>query len=342
MFYLGQSITQPSDPLQKIGLEALVQHLRQPAPPLRSLIGRLRVVAGLDTQQYRKLKTQLPYFVTASFHPAIRRRENFAAAHALVIDLDHLSLAGLDVAQARARCATDPRVLLAFASPSLDGLKVVVPLARPCADAGQYALFYKALVPRWAQSLGLGQCADLRTHDVTRATFLSLDPDLYCQPAATPVVVDDYVDGEDLLAAGQIEREHRALLAAQPPPPPEPDTPLDDDVLALVRARLRPGGRLPKPAPNHYQPERLLAAMPPLTEALAAAGLTVLAERPIQYGRQVQAGRGPLWGEVNIFYGQRGFSVVKTTKTGSHPELAELLRQLVEQLLWEMPAAPGG
>jgi hypothetical protein len=292
MFYLGQSITKPNDPLQKIGLAALAQQVRQPPPPLRELIERLRVVATLDQQQYRKLKVQLPYFVTASFHPAVRRREHFAAAHALVVDLDHLALAGLDVGQAKARCQADPRVLLAFASPSQDGLKVVLPLARPCADAGQFALFYKAFVHLWARGHGLEQCADLRTHDVTRATFLSLDTEPICQPDATPVALDDYVDGDDLFAAGQIEREHRALLAA----------------------------------------------MPALVDALAAAGLTVLAERPIQYGRQIQAGRGPLWGEVNVFYGQRGFSVVKTTKTGSHPELAELLRQLVDQLLWEMPA----
>jgi len=337
MFFVGQHLTQPNDPLQKIGLAALAQQIRQPAPPLRALVDRLRVVAGLDGQQYRKLKTQLPYFVTASFHPASRRHENFAAAHALVIDLDHLALAGLTPAQARDRCATDPRVLLAFASPSLDGLKVVLPLARPCADAGQFALFYKAFVPRWAAEHGLEACADLRTHDVTRATFLSFDPDLICQPGAAPVVVEDYADDEDLFVAAQIERDHRALLAAQPPPPPSPEVPLADEVMAQIRARLNPGARLPKPAPNHYQPERLLAVMEPLRQALAGAGLTVLAERPIQYGRQIQAGKGPLWGEVNIFYGQRGFTVVKTTKTGSHPELAELLRQLVDQLLWEIP-----
>jgi hypothetical protein len=40
-----------------------------------------------------------------------------------------------------------------------------------------------------------------------------------------------------------------------------------------------------------------------------------------------------MWAEINVFYGKKGWSVVKTTKSGSHPDLAELGARAIEEIL---------
>lgn len=61
---------------------------------------------------------------------------------------------------------------------------------------------------------------------------------------------------------------------------------------------------------------------------------SLLAANPIHYGKQLRVGMDNLWAEVNLFYGKKGFTVVKTTKTGSTPELAELASQTLYQILY--------
>jgi hypothetical protein len=41
------------------------------------------------------------------------------------------------------------------------------------------------------------------------------------------------------------------------------------------------------------------------------------------------------WCELNLFYGKRGFSIVKTTKSGSHAELADLAANVLRELLYD-------
>jgi hypothetical protein len=61
--------------------------------------------------------------------------------------------------------------------------------------------------------------------------------------------------------------------------------------------------------------------------------ITILEQQGINYGRKLKLGAGRHWATLNIFFGRKGFSVVKTTQTGSHPELAELCYQAISEVL---------
>ena len=77
--------------------------------------------------------------------------------------------------------------------------------------------------------------------------------------------------------------------------------------------------------------------MPLIREKLDGFDLALVEENPINYGRQLRIGAGHLWAELNLFYGKRGFRVVKTTKSGSHADLADLAVQVVEEVLFTLP-----
>jgi hypothetical protein len=65
--------------------------------------------------------------------------------------------------------------------------------------------------------------------------------------------------------------------------------------------------------------------------------MELLQTTPIHYGHQLKIGTGSMWSEINLFYGQKkGYSIVKTTKTGSSSELADLAAQALYELIHQL------
>jgi hypothetical protein len=333
----GRHITQANDPLQKVSVERIYHGLVHPRDEFRQQIERLRLVRAMDPRQYSRLKTQLPYFVCGHFHPAIRRREHFSSIHCLVADMDHFEWADRSRADVVADLRQDPRVMLLFTSPSGDGLKALFQLAEPCQDAGLYSLFYKAFVQQLAARYQLEKVIDTVTSDVSRACFFSIDPDAWYQPNPEPVAITQYFDTSQPDAERQVQQAHQQLAAAQTESPAQPSANRgpSDEVLLAIKQQLNPNFRPRPPKPDPVVPAQLEEALPRLTAALVAAGITLLQAESISYGKRLTAGMGNHWAEVNVFFGKRGFSVVKTPKTGSQPELAELVYQLIYTTLHE-------
>ena len=334
MLQLGTKITQPGDPLQKITVEQLYQMVRRPKTESVDFIQQLRALAAIDERQYRELKKQLPYFVCGIFQPPVRRKENFALIRYFILDLDHLSAAGADPGAVREALKGDPRVVLCFASPGGDGLKVLFRLEEDCRDAAQFSAFYKVFARRFGEQQGLLGAIDLQTHDVTRACFLSVDTDAFFNPLPEPVRMGDYLknlDFEDAVA--DIRESEQVLRTHAPQRPAVPESPaMDQDILQRIKLRLNPAARTRVPK-EHYVPPALDAAMPLLRERLAEWEMEIRSAEPIQYGRKVQVYAGQHFAEINLFHGARGFSVVKTTKRGSSPELADLAARAIQEIL---------
>jgi hypothetical protein len=86
------------------------------------------------------------------------------------LDFDHL----LDVEATKAEVNRDKYTLSSFVSPSGDGLKVIVKIPLVSTDK-DYKSFYSELQKHYNQ---YGE-TDEATKDISRATFLTFDPDLY-------------------------------------------------------------------------------------------------------------------------------------------------------------------
>jgi len=328
----GRRITAPDDPLQKIPLSRLYQGITRPKAGLNNQIQRLRMVRTMDVKQYSRLKRELPYFVCGHFHPSVRRREHFASIQCFVIDLDHFQEADKDRQQVAAQLQNDDRLMMAFTSPSGDGLKLVFRLSEQCFDAGLYALFYKAFLQSLAAQYHLEKVIDATTHDVTRACFLSVDPDAYFNPEAVPVALPDHFDARNPEARREVSEAHKELRAQAPADKPDGKEPLSDEVLLQIKQKLNPNFR-PRKKRQAYVPPELESVMPQIKEQLEATQVELKKTEPIQYGKKLTVAAGSHWAEVNIFFGKRGFSVVKTTKSGSNAQLAGIAHQIIYELL---------
>lgn len=339
MISLGRNITTPGDPLAKVPVEKIYHAILQPKEATASLIRQLRVVRSLNPKQYSQLKKQLPYLVCGMFNPAVRRIENFAYTEYFILDIDHISDKRLSLSDLKQAISQDARVVLCFASPSEDGLKVLFRLTERCHDAGVFTLFYKLFARQFSQQYGIEQVIDLKTSDVSRACFVSMDPQAYYNPDAKRVDLNSIVNTSDSANFFELQNDLRVeskqqkssrpkLEQTQSPALTKPD--VGDDVMANIRAILTPTARPQAEKVPAFVPQQLEDVMAELTQFITATGVDVTEIASIHYGKKIRTKAGMRMGETNVFYGRKGFSVVMSPRTGTHPEFNQAVADLIK------------
>lgn len=337
MISIGYNITSPNDPLKKVPLEMFWRSICMPKDDTAALVRQLRVVRNLNPKQYSVLKRNLPYAVCAMFNPTFRKTDNFAYTEYFILDLDHLSEKGVGLENLRNRVQSDSRVALCFVSPSEDGLKLFFRLSERCYDAGVFSLFYKMFAQQFARQYGIDQVLDARTCDVTRACFVSVDPQAYLNAYADAVDLKAFVNTESSFDFFELERsvkrqqQHKEEESAHPVTDSETRVDVGDDVYANIKAILNPDSRSNAPNPSVYVPPELEKEMEGLVDFVKSTGTEVVEIVSIQYGKKIRTRVGVHLAETNVFYGKRGYSVVVSPRTGTNPELNMLVGQLIKR-----------
>ncbi len=337
MIQAGRDITAMEDRLQKITIEQLYHSIQYPKPDILNQIRYLRIVRNIDKNQYSLLKKKLPYFVCGIFNPNIRRLQNFAYTEYFLFDIDHISEKGLDLNTLKNELKKNENVLLCFVSPSEDGLKVLFQLSDRCYDASLYSIFYKTYLRIFSSQYHLEQVIDKATSDVTRACFISYDREAYFNPDAKPVDLNKYIDQENTFEILQLKKkyelrekeENKEQKNSQETPQKE-DVP--DEIVDKIKTILKLSTSRKK-EPTIFVPEELNRIMNALLDYLMNVGIVIKEVRNINYGKKVKAFVGNKEAEINIFYGKRGFSVVQSPRTGTSPEMNQLLAELIENFL---------
>ena len=333
MLYFGECITAPADVLKPIALDDLYQLIVSPTERIKQLVGQLQIVRSIDAKRYSALKRNLPYFVCGVFNPAVRKTENFAHISYFVVDIDHISDKGYTLDGLRNKLYADSRVCMGYVSPSQDGIKLLFRLKERCYDFGVFSVFYKQFLSQFALEYDLEQVVDSRTSDVTRACFLSVDESAHCNPMADMVDINVYITQDNPLSLfdqkRQIDKEEKNIIAEKIAT--EPDSLATDrikEVLGLYRAKQQKN--------LVYVPEQLNAIMEQLSDFLASLGMPVLEVKDISYGKKIRITAGLKHAECNLFYGKRGFTAVKSPRTGTDAELNDMLQELIYAFLSEL------
>jgi hypothetical protein len=323
----GKCITSPNDPLQAIGLEILAAKIKQPKDDMIDTIEQLKFIRSVDSNRYKELKKKLPYVVAGNFQPNYRKLSNFVSTRYAILDLDHLE-GEEHIRSIKARCTAETGVKCAFTSPGGNGLKLVMELEAPCTDAQRFSVFYKLFAIDMMRRWSLEKWMDTKTNDVSRACFISYDPELIWNEEVHKIDwrIWTFEDNwhQTMARFKEAEKAERTESIE-----PKEKTEIDKDTVARIRERM---GMLPvKAAKQHIQPPELEELVAPLEAALIDMGLTLTGVKPISYGRQLHISDGSHWAEINLFYGKKGFSVVQTTKSGSYLPLADSLAEWMKR-----------
>lgn len=340
MLMFGNNIQSPADPLRKVQESYLYHSLVNPKTEVSSAIQQLRIVYSMDASRYSQLKRQLPYVVCGMFNPPYRRTENFAYTENFILDFDHLSAKKIDLASLKQKIVADNRVMMCFTSPSQDGLKVLFRLKDRCYDSGLYKIFYKAFASSFSQSLGIDQVLDARTSDVTRACFVSVDTDAVYNDSAEAVDLTAFVQTDNPLAMFDMRKEQIEKEKEQKKEAPKSLQAKDptNDIMDKIRSTLRPNAPVKKK--EAYVPMQLNDIIEPLCNKIKDTGIIVTEVINIQYAKKIRCQLGLRQGELNLFYGKRGYSVVESPRRGTDGELNHLIADITRAFLADMSPLP--
>lgn len=332
MILFGKNITSSGDLLTKVPIVNIFHALRKPKEETVAQIRQLRIVRKIDIKRYNALKRKLPYFVCGIFNPPIRKSEYFAYIEHFILDIDKITEKGISIPELRQRIAKDNRVLLSFISPSEDGIKILFKLKERCYDKGLFSLFYKAFAQNFARQYNIEQVIDSQTCDVTRACFASIDAQAYYNPNAETIEIEKFLQVDnpteifDLKHQFEVQEKEEKKNAATPPPE---KTDVDDEIIRNVKMILNPN-LAKKEEKKVYIPEQLTEVMDELQKYITATGIQITEIINISYGKKIRMKSRTKQAEVNLFYGKRGFSVVKSPRTGTNEELNELMASLIQ------------
>lgn len=336
MILFGKKITSVDDPLVKVPVEKIYHALRNPKSETTAHISQLRIVRNIDKKRYSLLKRQLPYLVCGIFSPPLRRSENFAYIEYFILDIDHISGKNISVSELRSRIEKDSRVVLSFVSPSEDGLKIMFRLSEKCYDRGVFSLFYKVFARQFAKQYDIEQVIDAQTCDATRACFVSVDPDAYHNPKAETIDIKLFLPNDDATSLfdlkRKIEHEEKEQASTSVGSEPEPKADVDDEVISNIKAILNPDS-VRKKERQVFVPEQLNEVIADLQAFIEDTGITVSEIVNISYGKKIRMRLRMRQAEVNLFYGKRGFSAVKSPRTGTDNELNEMMLQLIQTFI---------
>lgn len=330
---LGPSVkTSLVDTLEPLSLPQLVARLRQPDSPLAQQVQRLRRVRSLNDAHYQRLKTDLPYVVGVELADRRLRTENFRAVHYLVLDIHGLSSHHLSLPDLRKRLATDGRILLLFASPSGEGLKAVFRLQTPLRCTKQYSDFFVRFAHSFAQTHHLAGAVDMHAHDAMRVCFLSSDPQAhyFSDAQALAWAPDAFGTTAQRPAVPNPDAAHappaKGAKATVKPTP---------EVYAALRRKLNPKAR---PARPHVMLPRVLEEIAPAVVGRAQdLGVGVREVYNISHAKKFVFELGTAFAEILLYYGQNGFTVVKTPKRGHDAQLTALMADLVREVVLSVP-----
>ena len=251
-----------------------------------------------------------------------------------MLDIDHITDKQLSISELKGRVMQDERVVLCFVSPSEDGLKGLFRLSERCYDKGLFSLFYRAFAQQFARQYQIEQVIDKQTCDVTRACFVSYDPEAYYNPEAEKINLDGYVSTDDPLALFDLkhELEKKPENDVQLETPKEPKQDVDADIMRNIKAILNPKAAQ-RPEKPVYVPEQLNEIMDELRAYITQTGVEVTEVINISYGKKIRTKMRLRQAEVNLVYGKRGFSVVKSPRTGTDDEFNELMVELIRSFI---------
>ncbi len=329
MILLGKNITSPSDNLQPFEVEKVYKAILNSTGEVAVLQNRLQTLKLIDENQYRKLKTRLPYLVCAVFHPRVRKKENFLYTERFFIDIDHLSHFNLNINNVKEFLKKDSRVELLFTSPGGDGLKLLFKLSSKINDSAYYSHFYESFCLSFSLEHNLNGAIDFKTKDVSRCCFVSHDPEAYYNPQAEAVDYNLFLPDSGFEALDKlkelVKNETKSSKAdkAEWGIPEKSENDLPDDIINRIKSKMGMRTINPNVKKNYIQPEELEIVILEMTEFLKEIEAEIIKMTAIDYGRQIRIGNTKVWCEVNIFYGKKGVRVVGTTKSGSNKELCD-------------------
>jgi len=339
MLMIGYNIKQPDDKLSKIDVDQIYSIITKPHSEVQQLTNQLKTILTIDPKQYQILQSKLPYITCGLFFPNYRETENFASIQHLIINIDNISNKELNINLLIETFKQNPNTHLLFTSPDNNEIKIIFSLKEKIFDQSKYSIFYKIFSYQISSQYNLKQLFNKSTYDVKYTCFINYDPNAYYNRNPELIDITQYVDFENHLEINKtlkeidkiyeninIQNQNNETVISE-------KNKIDKNILIEISKKLNPNYK-PKKNKSIYVPPELYNIENIIKPAIAEYNISIKQISNINYGKKVSFQYQNIWAELNIFYGKKGYTIVKSLKNGSDPELLDAVYNIICQLFY--------
>lgn len=307
IFSYGKNCKDQKEPLQTISIDDLYQFITNTTSSLVQETQTLRKIYAYNKESYRNLKTTLPYVSCSIFDLGYRKYEYFKSSCGWILDIDlHTPDTGLYNSLIK-----DDRITLMYTSPSGVGLKLIILFDHAYTDKIKYAQAYKEFARSFGLQYGILEYIDMKNCDVSRISFLCHDPICHYNPSATTISPVDYHPVYDTV----IPNGKKATQELTPI--------VYKEIMQLLEIKPKISYQPP------YVPDEIKDLINPLASFLSDHKINVINHDPVQYGIKIKAACSKDKGEIILYKGKKGFSIVTSARKDLSHELNETLKHLI-------------
>ncbi|MCF8222303.1 MAG: virulence protein E [Bacteroidales bacterium] len=335
MIMAGKKINDPFDALKKISIEYFYKSVKEPKSELANRINSIRKVKQLNPEKFSQLKKTLPYIVCGIFSPPFRKTENFSRIGYFILDIDHLSSKSINVNNLKSKLSEDERVHCIFISPGQDGLKIMFQLENLIYDPVKYKVFYRQFASKFALHYSIEQVVDTVTCDVSRACFISYDSEAFYRKDPVTIKADEYISFEDsgVLKSIQDENRETAKTVKAHKKDLNQQKDLDEEKMQEIKSLL--GVRYRQSSPKQiFVPDQLEKIKSSVEKTFEEYNIVTDEISNINFGKKYKVHLGNKHAEVNLFYGKKGYVVVKSPRRGTNPELNDIVCNILGKMFY--------
>jgi hypothetical protein len=312
-FSYGENCKDNTKTLSVVDLVSLKDQIISITSPLVAQTELLRKVQNYSKERYRTMKTQLPFICCSAFEPKIRKYENFVSTIGWILDID---MTFKMEAALYKLLINDPRVAFYFTSPNGYGLKLIFLFSEPFTDKLAYKSAYKNFSQEFGLKYNILDKIDLVNCDISRISFICHDLQAGINPLYNPLDINTYLPQvlPFTIEVKQVEKNEIPAITYK-----------------NILERL---GNKPKPIQSDpHVPAKVLQATEMLSLMLKDMNIEVIEYEKVQYGMKLKARMNNDIGEIIIYYGKKGWSIVSSARKELNHELNEVMKKSSEYYL---------
>lgn len=163
-----------------------------------------------------------------------------------------------------------------------------------------------------------------------------MDPNIYFNPECETINIKDYIDTDNIEMALNLKYEtEKQVKENQMEKEARKHLDIDKETIDKIKQTLNPNAKLKAHTPNIYVPNELEDIIEDLKSYITERNITITEIRNINYGKKLRFKIGLKQAEINLFFGKHGFTVVQSPRTGTDPEMNNLMAEVVESFIAE-------
>lgn len=316
MLQLGRNINNLNDKLENITVKQLIHYIRNAPFEIKELIEQIKNIKLLDKNKFISSLNFLPYFTYSIFNPPFRKKGNFGCIYYFPFLLDYQKNVYQKISEIE-------EVLCAFKTIEEDKILIFLKLTKPIYDEVIFYSVYNDFIDRFVNINFCGFIEKFKKIELDGYFHLNYDNSAYfnenCKEIDTEKLIDDINYSKINISTKSITNNDKCI---------------SEDILSEIRIKIGIKKAINRQKKYLQFYEKFDKKQDYLIKRFKEEGIINVEIKKIFKGRKILLNLSEeIWGELNIFIHDNGYTILEAVKKGMDKNLIEMAKIILKQEL---------